>query len=78
MKVNIRPQGSRIGVIEFSTPALTHVVFGLTSKNNYALEVNNAIDSIGYDNGAYMFNACNGHFKLSMELQQYHMYTEPK
>ena len=50
-KSSIEPNGSRISLIEFSTIAQTKVVFGLLSSKAYALEVKNAIDSLGYDAG---------------------------
>ena len=49
----IKPDGSRIGLVEFSSPSQTHVVFGLTSSHLYELEVENAIGGIGYDKGNF-------------------------
>ena len=49
----VKPDGSRIGLVEFSSPSQTHVVFGLTSSHLYELEVENALGSVGYDKGNY-------------------------
>ena len=46
------PTGSRSALIEFSSPRLTNLVFGLGDKP-YAYDAKHAINTLGYDRGKY-------------------------
>ena len=50
------PTGSRAALIEFSSPRLTSVVLSFKSTQyQYAYDVKNLINSLGYDSGACVY-----------------------
>ena len=49
-KAPISPSGSRVALIEFSSPSKTKLVFGLGDRA-YVSDVKSSINSVNYDNG---------------------------